>query len=237
MMKRHNFYLILVPFLITFLWTSSPLKSVADERHYQNLIITKYGLSETDETFFGIEKDKENFLKINNIPLDSNGFRLNPLKNVTYTIQEIVPKEAQTAISISDPASYILTGVTYEITTNEQGIAEISLKDGDYLLTEQANPTIHLNEPAAPSLLSLPVVNMEGTSYLENVYIYPKSKTDHQKNTTPVDQKPPKADEPATGEKEGAFPDLGTNASMANIISGLGVLLLLIWFGLRRESD
>ena len=222
MMKRHNFYFILVPFLITFLWTSSPLKSVADERHYQNLIITKYGLSETDETFFGIEKDKENFLKI---------------KNVTYTIQEIVPKEAQTAISISDPASYILTGVTYEITTNEQGIAEISLKDGDYLLTEQANPTIHLNEPAAPSLLSLPVVNMEGTSYLENVYIYPKSKTDHQKNTTPVDQKPPKADEPATGEKEGAFPDLGTNASMANIISGLGVLLLLIWFGLRRESD
>ena len=61
MMKRHNFYLILVPFLITFLWTSSPLKSVADERHYQNLIITKYGLSETDETFLELKKIKKIF--------------------------------------------------------------------------------------------------------------------------------------------------------------------------------
>lgn len=239
MIKKHFVYLILVPFLMAFLGMAFPSNANADEAHYQNLIITKYGLSEDDEEFFGVEKDAENFLKINNIPLNSDGFRLAPLKDVTYTIQAIEPKQQQGSISINDPNSYILTGTVYEVTTNERGIAQLTLKDGVYLLKEQANSSIGLTEPAAPSLLHLPVVNNEGTNYLEDVYIYPKSKAENETAPTPIEQQPPKeTEEPGQEDRlDGVLPRLGNSSLLASLISGIGVFLLLIWFGLRKESE
>lgn len=219
MKKRRLLALIFFFSIILLRWNNAPIQ--AAERHSQNIIIVKYGLTSASHGF-STDQSFNTGLKINNIIIDNEGKELQPVADISYTVQQITEKEG---LAVMDPSSYTKVGNPIKLVTNKEGIASIRLGDGKYILTEQANSAAGLNIPQAPILLDLPTADR-----LEEIYIYPKS------NLVRVEKKPtqhyPKLtqiyyrnDLPHTGEKISWFIAL----------SG-AFLLIIVAFVLNRKE-
>ena len=203
MKKRRLLALIFFFSIVLLRWNNAPIQ--AAERHSQNIIIVKYGLTSSSRGF-STDQSFNTGLKINNIIIDNEGKELQPVADISYTVQQITEKDDQ---AVMDPSSYTKVGNPIKLVTNKEGIASIRLGDGKYILTEQANSAAGLSIPQAPVLLDLPTADS-----LEEIYIYPKS------NLVRVEKKPaqhyPKLtqiyyrnDLPHTGEKVSWFIALG----------------------------
>ncbi|MDG6113368.1 LPXTG cell wall anchor domain-containing protein [Lactococcus formosensis] len=219
MKKRRLLALIFFFSIILLRWNNAPIQ--AAERHSQNIIIVKYGLTSASHGF-STDQSFNTGLKINNIIIDNEGKELQPVADISYTVQQITEKDG---LAVMDPSSYTKVGNPIKLMTNKEGIASIRLGDGKYILTEQANSAAGLNIPQAPVLLDLPTADR-----LEEIYIYPKS------NLVRVEKKPtqhyPKLtqiyyrnDLPHTGEKISWFIAL----------SG-AFLLIIVAFVLNRKE-
>lgn len=219
MKKRRLLALIFFFSIILLRWNNAPIQAV--ERHSQNIIIVKYGLTSASHGF-STDQSFNTGLKINNIIIDNEGKELQPVADISYTVQQITEKDG---LAVMDPSSYTKVGNPIKLMTNKEGIASIRLGDGKYILTEQANSAAGLNIPQAPVLLDLPTADR-----LEEIYIYPKS------NLVRVEKKPtqhyPKLtqiyyrnDLPHTGEKISWFIAL----------SG-AFLLIIVAFVLNRKE-
>lgn len=219
MKKRRLLALIFFFSIILLRWNNAPIQ--AAERHSQNIIIVKYGLTSASHGF-STDQSFNTGLKINNIIIDNEGKELQPVADISYTVQQITEKDG---LAVMDPSSYTKVGNPIKLMTNKAGIASIRLGDGKYILTEQANSAAGLNIPQAPVLLDLPTADR-----LEEIYIYPKS------NLVRVEKKPtqyyPKLtqiyyrnDLPHTGEKISWFIAL----------SG-AFLLIIVAFVLNRKE-
>lgn len=219
MKKRRLLALIFFFSIILLRWNNAPIQ--AAERHSQNVIIVKYGLTSASHGF-STDQSFNTGLKINNIIIDNEGKELQPVADISYTVQQITEKDG---LAVMDPSSYTKVGNPIKLMTNKEGIASIRLGDGKYILTEQANSAAGLNIPQAPVLLDLPTADR-----LEEIYIYPKS------NLVRVEKKPtqhyPKLtqiyyrnDLPHTGEKISWFIAL----------SG-AFLLIIVAFVLNRKE-
>lgn len=219
MKKRRLLALIFFFSIILLRWNNAPIQ--AAERHSQNIIIVKYGLTSASHGF-STDQSFNTGLKINNIIIDNEGKELQPVADISYTVQQITEKDG---LAVMDPSSYTKVGNPIKLMTNKEGIASIRLGDGKYTLTEQANSAAGLNIPQAPVLLDLPTADR-----LEEIYIYPKS------NLVRVEKKPtqhyPKLtqiyyrnDLPHTGEKISWFIAL----------SG-AFLLIIVAFVLNRKE-
>lgn len=166
-----------VLFLIGFLFLNIGLVK-SDEVNVQQttLTIVKYGLNPGD-TGFSSNQTTNDGTKINNLPTDDAGKQLKPLANVSYVIQQIVPHDVTTLANENpNPSDYDAIGNPITVTTDSSGQVSLDLPDGYYLVSEQANLAINLKKPAAPVVVSLPVMDSTSdTGYLSDVYIYPKS--------------------------------------------------------------
>ncbi|MFK4934861.1 LPXTG cell wall anchor domain-containing protein [Lactococcus garvieae] len=221
MKKRRLLVLIFFFSIVLLRGNNAPIQAV--ERHSQNIIIVKYGLTSASQGFSS-EQSFNTGLKINNIIIDNTGKELQPISDISYMVQQIMEKDAL-AVAVMDPSSYIKVGNPKKLLTNKEGIASIRLEDGKYILTEQVNRAARLIEPQAPVLLDLPTADS-----LEEIYIYPKSsliKTEKKPR-----QNHPKPTHiqyrqvlPHTGEKVSCF-----------IALGGAFLLIIIAFVLNRKE-
>ncbi|MFK4970911.1 LPXTG cell wall anchor domain-containing protein [Lactococcus garvieae] len=221
MKKRRLLALIFFFSIVLLRGNNAPIQ--AAERHSQNIIIVKYGLTSASQGFSS-EQSFNTGLKINNIIIDNTGKELQPIADISYTVQQIMEKDAL-AVAVMDPSSYIKVGTPIKLRTNKEGIASIRLEDGKYILTEQVNRAEGLIDPQAPVMLDLPTADS-----LEEIYIYPKSsliKT--EKKPTQNHPKPTRIqyrhDLPTTGEKVSWF-----------IALGGAFLLIIIAFVLNRKE-
>lgn len=209
--------------IITFLLVLSTLSGMtakADKQpgstHTQNLVIVKYGLN-ANSNAFSDNKTVNSDEKINNIPIDNNRNQLAPIAGVEYTLQKINPTRDDGDIKISDLSTYDKVHSIQTIVTGQNGIASKNLVDGFYIVTEVANPTLHLTNPTAPFLLRLPVVNEARNGYLDTVYIYPKSSIDlEQEIVVP------------NNTKQTVLPKTGDQSNMGIIVMGCITLLLML---------
>ena len=199
---------------------------LADSSHTQQLIIIKYGLSQGATGF--CKKDTQNSgLKINNIPTDNFNNELSPVADIHYRIQQIFPKINDfTKISLKKPETYARKGKIFEIKTNITGVANIKLSDGFYIVEELPNPTQHLNTPAQPFLIDLPIWDSEKTE-LNKVYIYPKSSVD-------LPLRNPSSQIKNTTKEKGTLPKTGEVQDTLACIIGLGLFGLA--FILKKEN-
>ena len=156
---KKKFIRILIILTVAFSTLLTFAQKTAAETHTQNLTIVKYGLS-TGATGFSPDQSIDTGLQINGIPIDNLGNELSPLAGVHYLIQEVDPASQQTI----EPAT--------ELITNSAGVASVTLPDGLYKVSEQANSQLGLTRPALPLLINLPMAG------LSTVYIYPKSSVD-----------------------------------------------------------
>lgn len=219
MKKRPLLALIFFFSIVLLRWNNAPIQ--AAERHSQNIIIVKYGLTSSSRGFSN-DQSFNTGLKINNIIIDNEGKEFQPVADISYTVQQITQKDD---LAVMDPSSYTKMGNPIKLVTNKEGIASIRLGDGKYILTEQANNAAGLINPQAPVLLDLPTADS-----LEEVYIYPKSsliKTEKQptQNFTKPTQIQYRHDLPHTGEKISWFIAL----------SG-AFLLIIVAFVLNRKE-
>ncbi|WP_338997386.1 LPXTG cell wall anchor domain-containing protein [Lactococcus formosensis] len=219
MKKRPLLALIFFFSIVLLRWNNAPIQ--AAERHSQNIIIVKYGLTSSSRGF-STDQSFNTGLKINNIIIDNEGKELQPVADISYTVQQITEKDD---LAVMDPSSYTKMGNPIKLVTNKEGIASIRLGDGKYILTEQANNAAGLINPQAPVLLDLPTADS-----LEEIYIYPKSsliKTEKQptQNFTKPTQIQYRHDLPHTGEKISWFIAL----------SG-AFLLIIVAFVLNRKE-
>ncbi|NHI67936.1 LPXTG cell wall anchor domain-containing protein [Lactococcus formosensis] len=219
MKKRPLLALIFFFSIVLLRWNNAPIQ--AAERHSQNIIIVKYGLTSSSRGF-STDQSFNTGLKINNIIIDNEGKEFQPVADISYTVQQITEKDD---LAVMDPSSYTKMGNPIKLVTNKEGIASIRLGDGKYILTEQANNAAGLINPQAPVLLDLPTADS-----LEEVYIYPKSsliKTEKQptQNFTKPTQIQYRHDLPHTGEKISWFIAL----------SG-AFLLIIVAFVLNRKE-
>ncbi|MFK4964926.1 LPXTG cell wall anchor domain-containing protein [Lactococcus garvieae] len=221
MKKRRLLALIFFFSIVLLRGNNAPIQ--AAERHSQNIIIVKYGLTSASQGFSS-EQSFNTGLKINNIIIDNTGKELQPIADISYTVQQIMEKDAL-AVAVMDASSYIKVGTPIKLRTNKEGIASIRLEDGKYILTEQVNRAEGLIDPQAPVMLDLPTADS-----LEEIYIYPKSsliKT--EKKPTQNHPKPTRIqyrhDLPTTGEKVSWF-----------IALGGAFLLIIIAFVLNRKE-
>ncbi|WP_339007032.1 LPXTG cell wall anchor domain-containing protein [Lactococcus formosensis] len=219
MKKRPLLALIFFFSIVLLRWNNAPIQ--AAERHSQNIIIVKYGLTSSSRGF-STDQSFNTGLKINNIIIDNEGKELQPVADISYTVQQITEKDD---LAVMDPSSYTKMGNPIKLVTNKEGIASIRLGDGKYILTEQANNAAGLINPQAPVLLDLPTADS-----LEEIYIYPKSsliKTEKQptQNFTKPTQIQYRHDLPHTGKKISWFIAL----------SG-AFLLIIVAFVLNRKE-
>ena len=219
MKKRRLLALIFFFSIVLLRWNNAPIQ--AAERHSQNIIIVKYGLTSTSRGF-STDQSFNTGLKINNIIIDNEGKELQPIADISYIVQQITEKDD---LAVMDPSSYTKVGNPIKLVTNKEGIANTRLGDGKYILTEQANNAAGLINPQAPVLLDLPTADS-----LEEIYIYPKSsliKTEKQptQNFTKPTQIQYRHDLPHTGEKISWFIAL----------SG-AFLLIIVAFVLNRKE-
>lgn len=219
MKKRRLLALIFFFSIVLLRWNNAPIQ--AAERHSQNIIIVKYGLTSTSHGF-STDQSFNNGLKINNIIIDNEGKELQPIADISYIVQQITEKDD---LAVMDPSSYTKVGNPIKLVTNKDGIANTRLGDGKYILTEQANNAAGLINPQAPVLLDLPTADS-----LEEIYIYPKSSlinTEKQptQNFTKPTQIQYRHDLPHTGEKISWFIAL----------SG-AFLLIIVAFVLNRKE-
>ncbi|WP_338999938.1 LPXTG cell wall anchor domain-containing protein [Lactococcus garvieae] len=221
MKKRRLLVLIFFFSIVLLRGNNAPIQ--AAERHSQNIIIVKYRLTSASQGFSS-EQSFNTDLKINNIIIDNSGKELQPIADISYTVQQIMEKDAL-AVAAMDPSSYIKVGNPIKLLTNKEGIASIRLGDGKYILTEQVNRAAGLIDPQAPVLLDLPTADS-----LEEIYIYPKSslikteKKPRQNNPKPTHIQY-RHDLPHTGEKVSWF-----------IALGGAFLLIIIAFVLNRKE-
>lgn len=184
--------------------------------HTQDLVIVKYGLNKNSNSFSESQTTNTGE-KINNIPIDNNRNQLAPIAGVEYTLQKINPTRDDGDIKISDLSTYNKVHSIKMIVTGQNGIASKNLVDGFYIVTEVANPTLHLTNPTAPFLLRLPVVNEARNGYLDTVYIYPKSSIDlEQEIVVP------------NNTKQTVLPKTGDQSNMGIIVMGCITLLLML---------
>lgn len=219
MKKRRLLALIFFFSIVLLRWNNAPIQ--AAERHSQNIIIVKYGLTSTSHGF-STNQSFNTGLKINNIIIDNEGKELQPIADISYIVQQITEKDD---LAVMDPSSYTKVGNPIKLVTNKEGIANTRLGDGKYILTEQANNAAGLINPQAPVLLDLPTADS-----LEEIYTYPKSslmKTEKQptQNFTKPTQIQYRHDLPHTGEKISWFIAL----------SG-AFLLIIVAFVLNRKE-
>lgn len=219
MKKRRLLALIFFFSIVLLRWNNAPIQ--AAERHSQNIIIVKYGLTSSSRGF-STDQSFNTGLKINNIIIDNEGKELQPIADISYTVQQITEKDD---LAVMDPSSYTKVGTPIKLVTNKEGIANIRLGDGKYILTEQANSAAGLINPQAPVLLDLPTADS-----LEEIYIYPKSsliKTEKQptQNFPKPTQIQYRHDLPHTGEKISWF-----------IALGGAFLLIIVAFVLNRKE-
>ncbi|MBS4460093.1 LPXTG cell wall anchor domain-containing protein [Lactococcus petauri] len=219
MKKRRLLALIFFFSIVLLRWNNAPIQ--AAERHSQNIIIVKYGLTSSSRGF-STDQSFNTGLKINNIIIDNEGKELQPIADISYTVQQITEKDD---LAVMDPSSYTKVGNPIKLVTNKEGIANTRLGDGKYILTEQANSAAGLINPQAPVLLDLPTADS-----LEEIYIYPKSsliKTEKQptQNFPKPTQIQCRHDLPHTGEKISWF-----------IALGGAFLLIIVAFVLNRKE-
>ena len=219
MKKRRLLTLIFFFSIVLLRWNNAPIQ--AAERHSQNIIIVKYGLTSSSRGF-STDQSFNTGLKINNIIIDNEGKELQPVADISYTVQQITEKDD---LAVMDPSSYTKVGNPIKLVTNKEGIANTRLGDGKYILTEQANSAAGLINPQAPVLLDFPTADS-----LEEIYIYPKSsliKTEKQptQNFPKPKQIQYRHDLPHTGEKISWF-----------IALGGAFLLIIVAFVLNRKE-
>lgn len=252
--KRLNLTLIL--FMIG-LFVALPLNTQAEGQlgstHEQKVTIVKYGLNENSQGF-SQEQTTNNGLQINNIPTDDHGNELSPLANISYSIQKVEPTGDANQVSVEDKNTYHLDGEAVIITTDQTGQATITLQDGLYIVSEQANPSAGLKVAAKPLLYRLPVLNETQDGYLSQVYIYPKSSIDTLE-TTPPSSTPVHSTSPSSAPKnetpkktpgivqavKDALPKTNAESGLKLSILGLSIILgvgVSYWlFNKRRKSD
>lgn len=154
------------------------LASASVLTHTQNLFIVKYALKKDVKSV----SSATNAVTINQLPVDDESSELVALAGVHYVIQKIAPLKVSTALLINDTSTYQLLGHSTEIVTDTQGVAEINLTDGFYIVSEQVEKSDELNQPAPPLLLELPTSNRTQTTNEGDVYIYPKSSINEKEN-------------------------------------------------------
>lgn len=219
----------------------------ADSTHSQTLEIVKYGLT-PGATAFTAKDTTNDGQKINNLPTDNQGNQLSPLAGIHYVVQEIRPTGSHIASLNPAADSYTKVGEPADIETNTSGIADLSLTDGVYLVSEQANPAAGLKTPAEPLVIDLPVWNDSNTATPDTVYIYPKSSVDKVGNTPPGAKSPPAGttptpngtSNPASGVQgvlQKLLPHTGVASSLGMMLLGLAMLFFLIFFLKRRKSE
>lgn len=219
MKKRRLLALIFFFSIILLRWNNAPIQ--AAERHSQNIIIVKYGLTSASHGF-STDQSFNTGLKINNIIIDNEGKELQPVADISYTVQQITEKDG---LAVMDPSSYTKVGNPIKLMTNKEGIASIRLGDGKYILTEQANSAAGLNIPQAPVLLDLPTADR-----LEEIYIYPKS------NLVRVEKKPtPHYPKLTQIYYRNDLPHTGEKISWFIALSG-AFLLIIVAFVLNRKE-
>ena len=168
-----------------------PRPTLAAEEHTQTLEIVKYGLSPSAAGFVE-EQTKNDGTPINNLPTDNNGNELVPVAGIHYIIQEIKPTSDKFVTDNPSSDTYDTVGNPYELVTDSEGIAKLSLPDGIYLLSEQANSEVGLDVPDKPVVIQLPQWNADDTAMLDTVYVYPKSSvTDTNQGSNPPTTLPP----------------------------------------------
>lgn len=158
--------------------------------HTQALVVVKYGLSPGASSFIPSQTTNDG-QKINGIPTDNLGNQLSPMAGIHYHVQQIIPTGSDDAVATENPnpKSYLLLGSPIDMVTDENGVATTNLPDGEYLVTEQANPALDLSQASPPVVVRLHLPNASGTLVKDTVYLYPKSSVDPPEYVNP--QSPP----------------------------------------------
>ncbi|MDR0199154.1 MAG: LPXTG cell wall anchor domain-containing protein [Streptococcaceae bacterium] len=168
--------------------------------HTTELVITKLrSLPDTQKT--------TSSATVNNLPIDNHASEAQGIAGISYQLVKITPTSDGDKINLSDAKSYQVTDEKWSLTTDSSGKAQVTVKDGFYILKELANPALGLTNPASPLLMRLPVVNADKNGYLDTVEIFPKSSLDPQQNP----QTPGKPTRPLENPKEPVDPKIPAN--------------------------
>lgn len=242
--------------LALLLGISGGLSVHAAGQHMQNVTIVKYGLS-PGATGFAPDQTINTGQTINNLPVyDNTGQELQPLADIQYQITQ-VEATGTGEIKLDDNGSYRQVGSPTTITTDKQGTATVSLPDGYYIVTEMANKAQGLTTPQAPVLIKLPAWDAQSGSYLDTLYIYPKSsvvKDDSSNGKDPITNGEAATGNPGTAtssdpasSKESSeqdvlgdvLPNTGDIQTIASILGCLvlGAVLIIILIKRRRQHE
>lgn len=226
-MNKKYFYFFILLLSVALVGGKVKAEGQLGSTHTQELVIVKYGLNKNSYGFIP-KQTVDTGEKINNIPIDNNTNQLKPMAGVQYEIQQIYPTQDGSNINLSNLSTYQKIGSTKTIVTGQDGMAQINLSDGFYIVSELANTALQLKKPAPPVLLRLPAVNPTKNGYLDIVYLYPKSSID-QINQHNLPQK----------STQTMLPKTGTDSSDDFIVVG-GLLFIFasrMFLGKRKERS
>lgn len=103
-----------------------------------------------------------------------------PLPNVTFKVEKVTiapdkdptPENATTPVLVGN----YTTGADGTVTIEKYvGNENKALEQGTYLVTELENPAIVTTSKAAPFVITLPLANVAGDSWIYDAHVYPKN--------------------------------------------------------------